>query len=76
MISNGETKHCLAVKKLLALLRRITTERHCDCYCLNCINYFVTKNKREYYKKVSENKEFCSVAKTYRDIKIFEFNQY
>ena len=42
MISNGEGWHYLAVKKLSALLRGITS---------NFPHSFATENKREYHKK-------------------------
>ena len=37
---------------------------------------FATENKREYYKTVCENKEFCNVAMPSEDSEILEFNQY
>ena len=44
MISDGE-KQCnyLAIKKLSALLRGISSKHHGDSYCLNCLLSFVTK---------------------------------
>ena len=49
-------------KKLSVLLRGITSKYHNDFYCLNCIHSFATKNERESYKKLSENKVFCHVV--------------
>ena len=37
MIPNGEGWHYLAVKKLSALSRRITSKHHSDFNCLNCL---------------------------------------
>ena len=51
MISNGEQWHYLAVKKLSALLRGITSNQHGDFYCLNYFHSFATENKRESHKK-------------------------
>ena len=76
MIPNGEGWHYLAVKKLSALLRGTTSEHHNNFYCLNCIHYFATENKRESHKKLCENKDFCNVAMPSADTKILEFNQY
>ena len=45
MIPNGEKWHYLAVKKLSALLRGITSKHHGDFYCLNGLHSFATKNK-------------------------------
>ena len=45
MIPNEEEWHYLAVKKLSALLREITSKHHGDFYCLDCLYSFVTENK-------------------------------
>ena len=82
VISNGkgcEAKsegqwHYLAVKKLSALLRGITSKHHGDFCCLNCLNSFATENKRESHKKLCENKDFCNVIMPSQDNKISEFN--
>ena len=48
MISNREKQwNYLAVKKLSALLRGITSKNKGDFYCLNCFHSFRTKNKLE-----------------------------
>ena len=51
----------LAVKELSALLRRITSKHHANLYFLNCLHSFVTENKCESHKNVSENKDFCNI---------------
>ena len=61
----------LAVKKLSALLRGITSKHHGDFYCLNCFHSLKTKSKLESHKKECETKNMPS-----DDIKILEFNQY
>ena len=48
MIPNEEKEgrwHYLAVKKLSALLHRITSKNMGDFYCLNCLHSFRTENK-------------------------------
>ena len=45
MISNGEKWHYLAVKKLSALLRGITSTNNGNFYCLNCLHSFRTKKQ-------------------------------
>ena len=75
MIPSGERWHYLAVKKLSALLRGITSKHDGDFYCLNCLHFLATKNKRESHKKVWENKDFCSLVMPSKDTKILEFSQ-
>ena len=38
IILNGEGCHCLAVKKLSALLKGIISKNNGDFYCLNCLH--------------------------------------
>ena len=52
----------LAVKKLSALLRGITSKHQGDFYCLNCLHSFATKNKLKSHEKVCKNKEFCGIV--------------
>ena len=76
MISNGEKqRHYLAVKKLSALLRGITSKNNADFYCLNSFHSFRTKKKLESHTRVCENKDFCNVIMSSEETKILEFNQ-
>ena len=50
MIPNKEGWHYIAVKKLTALLKRITLKHTGDDYCLNCLYLFRTKSKLESHK--------------------------
>ena len=75
MISNEERWHYNEVKKLPALLRRITSKHHGGFYCLNYLHSFATENKRESHQKLCENKDFCNVIMPSEDTKILEFNQ-
>ena len=53
MILNREGLwNCLALKKLPALLREITSKHYGEFYCLNCFHSFRTKHKLESHKKV------------------------
>ena len=65
--------HYLAVKKLSALLRGITSKHFGDFYCPNCLHFFRIKTKLEYQKKASENKDFCNLFMLSEDCKILEF---
>ena len=53
MISNKEKEgwHYIAVKKLSALLHGITSKRHGDFYCLNCLHSFRTEENFNLMKK-------------------------
>ena len=75
LIPNGKGWHYLAVKKLSALLRGITSNHHSNFYCLNCLHSFTTEKKLQLHKKVCENKNFTNVTVPYKDTKILEFNQ-
>ena len=64
VISNGE-KLCryLAVQKLSALLRGITSKHYGDFYCLNCPPSFETEKKLESHKKDRE-KTICYLCRS------------
>ena len=60
MISNEEKGrwHYLALKKLSALLRGITSKHPCNFYGLNCFHSFAAENDLESHKKACKNKDF------------------
>ena len=58
--SNKEKWHYLAVKKLLGLLREITSKHHGDFYCVNCLHSFVTKKNLNYIQKSVKIKIFAT----------------
>ena len=61
------------------MLRRITSKRYRDFYCLNCLHFFrAKKNKLESHTRVYENKDFCTVImlSDFIIILLFKFNQY
>ena len=69
MIPNGERHHYIAVKKLLALLRRITTKHHGDFYCLYLLHSFRTENKL-----ISrENKDFWIITMLFKTLKHYQY---
>ena len=74
MKKDEEGWNYLAVKKLSALLRGITSKHHGDFYYLNCLHSFATENKRESHQKVSENIDFCNVVMPSEDTGILEFS--
>ena len=62
MIPNEKGWYYLAVKKLFALLRGITSKNNGGFYCLNCLRSFRTENKLLCHEKVCENKDSCRIA--------------
>ena len=58
IILNKQRWHYLAVKKLSALLRGITSKNNGYFYCLNCLHSFRAKNKLQSYEKVCKNTDF------------------
>ena len=75
MISNGEKWQYTAVKRLLGLLRGMTSINNDDFYCLNCFHAFRTKNKFKENKKICENHEYCRVEMPTKDNNIIKYNQ-
>ena len=79
MIRNEEKEgqcHYLALKKLSALLHRITSKNKGDFYFLNCLHSFRTENKLKSYEKVCKNKDFCGIAMSSEKDNISEFIHY
>ena len=74
MITDGKKWHYLAVKKLSALLRGITSKHDRDFYCLNCFHSFRTENKLKKHKNVCENHDYCYVEMPKEDNKILKYN--
>ena len=67
--------HYLAVTRLPALLRRITSNNNGDFSCLSCLHSFRTKYKLKSREKVCKIKDFCgTVLSPQKDIS--KFNQY
>ena len=51
IIIDGKNQQYLAMKKLSALLREITSNHEEDFYCLNCFHSYTSKNKPEKHEK-------------------------
>ena len=76
MIPNEEGWHYLEVKKLGALLRKVTSKHHSGFYFLNCFHFFATENKRgESDKEACESRDFCNVVMSSKGTQILEFHQ-
>ena len=74
MIKDGKKWHFLAVKKLSALLRGITSNHKEDFYCLNCFHSYNTENKLNKHNKICGNYDYCYVEMPKED-KISKYNQ-
>ena len=57
-------------KKLLALLRGITSKHDGEFYFLNCLHWLRTKNKIELHKKLCKIKIFYGIRMPSQDSKI------
>ena len=58
MITDGEKQHYLAIKKLSALLRGITSNHKRDFYCLNCFHSYREKKTFKKYYNVCKNHDY------------------
>ena len=79
MIPNEEKEgrwHCLAVKKISALLHRITSKNKGDFYCLNCLHSFSTENKLKSHEIVCKTKDLSGIVMPSEKDSILKFNQY
>ena len=74
MITDGEKWHYLAVKRMSALFRGITSKHDGDFYCLNCFQSYTIENKLKKHKKVCENHDYCYVEMPEEYNKILKYN--
>ena len=74
MITDGKKWHYLALKKLSALFRGITSKHVGDFYCLNCFHSYCTKDKLKKHENVCENHDYCYVEIPKEDNKILKYN--
>ena len=70
MITDGEKFHYLAVKRLPALVKGITSKHDGNFYCLNCFHAYTTRNSFEKRKNVCEKHNYCHVEMPNEDNKI------
>ena len=73
-IADGKKWHYLAVKKLFALLRGITSKNNGDFYYISCFHSFRTKNKLKKHQKVCENHDYCDAEMSEEGNKILKYN--
>ena len=61
------------IKKLSALLRRITSKHYNGFCCLNCLHSFAAEQKIDLDEKLWKNRDFCNIVMPFEDIKILKF---
>ena len=74
MITGGKKWHYLAVNKLSALFRRITSKHDGDPYCLNCFCSYITENKLKKQKNVCGNYDYFYVEMPKENNKMLKYN--
>ena len=74
MITDVKKWHYLAVERLTALLRRITSNRKEDFYCLNCFHSYNTKNKLKNHERVCNDHDYCHMEMPKEDNNILKYN--
>ena len=55
MIPNGPNQNCLAVTRISALFRGITSNHNGDYYCFNSFDSYATENKIKSQKIICKN---------------------
>ena len=61
MITDGNKWHYLAARNLSALLRNKTSNHDGDFYCLNCFNYYSTKNRLKEHEELCNKHNSCCI---------------
>ena len=74
MIDDGEKQHYLAVNKLPALLRGITSNNNADFYCLDFLHLFRAKNKLKNNKNICENHNYCQIEMPKQNNNVLKYN--
>ena len=74
MITDGKKWHYLVVKRLSALLRRITSNHYGDFHCLNCLHSYRTKGKLKENGKVCKDHDYCYVEMSNENNKMLKHN--
>ena len=72
MITDDKKGHCLAVKSLPTLLKRITSNHNGNFHCFNCFHSYCTKNKLKKHERVRNDLDYCYVEMPNEDNKILK----
>ena len=73
-ITDGKKSYYLAIKKLPALLRGITSNHNGDFYCLICFHCFRTKNMFKKHENVCKDHDCCYVEIPNKDNHLLKYN--
>ena len=74
MITDRKKWYYLAVKRLSALLRGITSNHDGAFHCLNCFHSYSTKVKLKKREKVFNDHDYCYVEMPDEDNKMLKYN--
>ena len=74
MITHGKKWHYLAVKKLSALFRGVTSNNNGEFYFINYLHSYGMQNKLKKRENVCKNHDYCYVEMPNRDNKILKYN--
>ena len=74
MITDGNSNwHYLAVKSILGLLRKITSNHNGDFICLNCFHPYTTEKKLRKHERICNDHDFCNLKMPDEDHKILKY---
>ena len=74
MITDGTGNwHYLEIKSISGLLRRVTSKRNGDYYCLNCFQSYTTEKKLRKHEKVCKGYDFFHLKMPDEDNKILKY---
>ena len=73
-ITNNDKWNYLAVKKVSALLRGITSNHNGDFYCLNCFHSYTTEKKIKKHERTCKDHDFCYVKMPDENNKTLKYN--
>ena len=74
MITDVKKWHYTFVKRLSALLKRITSKHDGDFYCINCFYSFTAKNAFKKHENVCKVHDYCYVEMLDKDNNILKYN--
>ena len=74
MITDGKKWHYVAVTNLSALFQGKSSNHKEDFYCLNCFNWYTTKNKLKDHKEIFNNHNSCCIKMPMWFEKILKYN--
>ena len=74
MITENKKWHYLAIKKLSASLRGMTSTNNGDYCHLNCLHSFRKKNKPKEHENICQDDDYCCVEMPNENNKVLKYN--